>query len=123
MQSLFLVMMMQRRHEKYPLPFPEFFSRVLEITNLQHHRQVLDKKYPAENRNEQLFTHRDREHRDDAAQRQAARITHENLGGVSVIPEEADTGSYKSSNEHHHLSRIRDVHDVEVIGKQDIARY
>ena len=49
---------------------------------------------------------------DDAADGQRARVAHENLGGIGVIPQETDERTDHSADVNHEFLRARDVHDV-----------
>lgn len=79
----------------YRRPFEETLFNSFSFTGfiiypLQYHRQVLYEEYPAENRYQQFFVDDDGIYGNDAADGQAARITHEYLCRISVVPKEAD---------------------------------
>src|SRR5579872_1657055 len=88
-----LIMMMQGAHEKNPSPLAVFFLRIPEIGYLYHYAQVFHQEYAAEDGDQPFLPHDDGQGGDDAPQGKAARVAHEYLCRVGIIPEEAHAGA------------------------------
>src|SRR5690606_25917597 len=112
-------MVMQRRHEKYPPAFTEFFLRVFEIGNLQDHGYIFDNEYSAKRGYQQFLPDSQCEDGDNTTQGQASRVAHEHLCRIRVIPEESQAGPHKCRTKDYEFRKVRDVHDVEVITEVD----
>src|SRR5690606_9345840 len=123
MVTFFLIMVVKRRHQKHPPSFSIFLARVLEVRHLHDDRQVFDQEYAAQHRNQQLLTDEHGKGGDDATNGQASGIAHEYLGWVGIIPQKSGTRAYKCSSEDYQLTRIGDVHDIEVIREDHVAGY
>ena len=98
-----LEVVMQGRHLEDALAHAALALRDLEIEHLNHHREVFNKEDGAQDGNEQLLAYEDGKHGNDATQAQAARIAHEHLRRIGVIPQEADGGADKCRSIHHQL--------------------
>lgn len=79
-------MMVQGRHPEDPFPRPGLPFCILEITYLEDHGKAFHEEYAAEDRDQDLFPDHDCKYRYYATYGQAARIPHENLSGVGIIP-------------------------------------
>ena len=100
----FLVVVVQRRHPENAPAFAVLPLGVAEPSDLHDHAQVFDQENPAQDGDEQLFTDGNGKRGDDAAEGQAAGISHEDLSRISVVPQEADAGAHKCGDEHHQLA-------------------
>ena len=112
----------------YRRPFEETLFNSFSFTGfiiypLQYHRQVLYEEYPAENRYQQFFVDDDGFFGNDTADGQAARITHEYLCRISVVPKEADHRTDEGANEDYQFFRSWDIHDIQIAGIFDVAGY
>ena len=87
------------------------------IPNLHDHRKALHEEDATEYRQQQFLMDDDGTHTDDTTDRKTAGIAHEDLGGVSIIPQEANERSDKSTHKHHKLLRAGDIHDVQIGSK------
>ena len=113
---------MQGGHLEDAPPRAGLLFGVLEVEDLQHDRQRLDEEDAAEDGYQQFFADDDGEDGDDAAEGQAARVAHEDLRGIGVVPQEADRGADKGRGEDHQLLGAGDEHDVEERGKLEVRR-
>src|SRR5690606_6796297 len=114
--------MVNGRHQENPAPFAVSLLRKFEPEYLYHDRYILNQEDPAENRDQQFFPDCDGKYCNDSTERETSGIAHENLCGIGVIPEKSDAGSDKCADENRELSRLGDIHDIEVIGKNVITR-
>ncbi len=118
-----LIMVMQRAHQEDAAALAIFLLGMLEVGYLHHHTQILYEENAADDRHQQFFANDDGQRGDDAAQCQAARIAHKHLRRIGIVPKKPDTGPHKCTNEHGQLTQVRDVHDVEIAGEDEIARH
>src|SRR5918999_2088864 len=65
---------------------------VLEREHLDHHGERLDHEDPADQQEQRLRLHHDREAGERPSDRHRAGVSHEHLGGEGVVPEEPDQG-------------------------------
>ena len=86
-------MMMQGAHEKDPSSVTVFLFRISEIADLDDHAQAFHQEHAANDGDQPFLTDDDRQGGDDAAEGEAARIAHEDLRRIGVIPEEAQAGT------------------------------
>ena len=89
----------------------------LVVPHLQDDAEAFHKEDTAKDGQQQFLVDDDGTHGDDAADGERAGITHEDLGGIGVVPEETDEGSHKGAHEHHQFLRVGNIHDVQVRGK------
>ena len=99
-----------------PSPFSGFV-----IEPLKEDRQILYQKYTAKDRDQQLFVNDDGEYCYDTANGEAARISHEYLCRIGVVPKETDERTDESTNVNYQFFRSGDVHDVQVLRKLHVA--
>ena len=109
-------------HQQQALPFAEFAFGVFEVADLHHHRETLDQEHAAQQRQQQFLADAEGEDGDDAADRQGAGVTHEDLRREGVVPQEADQRPREGRREDDQLSAVGDIHDVEVVGVDDMPR-
>ena len=95
----------------------------LVVIYLHHHAEALYEEDSAEDRQHQLLVDDDGAHGDDTADGERTGIAHEHLRRVGIVPEEADEGSDKGTEEYHKLLGAWNIHDVEVGGKLDVRRH
>ena len=95
----------------------------LKVVDLQNDAEALDEEDAAEDGEHQLFVDYYCRHGDDAADGQRACVAHEHLGRIGVVPQEAYERADEGTHEHHKLLRLRDVHDVQVVGIFDVAAH
>ena len=81
--------MVQRAHEENASSFTIFLFGVFKPANLQNHTEAFGKEYAAQNGNQQLHFNDDGNSGYCAAQSKATGIAHENLGRITIVPEEA----------------------------------
>ena len=126
MVARFLVVVVQWCHLKQPVLAGVFNAApvflVLEIIHLQNNRQTFHEKNTAQQRNQQFLAHHQRDYGNQAPQGQASRVAHENRGRIRVVPQKPDARPHKRRAENDQLAEIGYVHDVEVTGKNGIAR-
>src|SRR5690554_3975226 len=115
MKPFYLIMVMQGRHPENSSPFTKFLLGIFKPANLQNHRKIFQQKNPAQNRNQKLFSYGYRYYRYNSTDGQTPSITHKNLCWISVIPKKTNQCTHKGGDKNGHLSRIGDVHDVEII--------
>ena len=88
----------------HPAPLPH-----LVVPHLHHHAEALDEEDAAEYGQHELLVDDDGAHGDDAPDGQRARVAHEYLGRVGVVPQEADERADEGAHEHHQLLAAGDV--------------
>src|SRR5665213_131726 len=116
-----LIMMVQRAHEKYPLPVPIFLSRIFEIGHLQYHADILNQEYPAEYRYQQFFSYDECQRSNYSAEHQATGVSHEYRCRIGIVPEKSETGSDQRTDEYGQFTQVGYVHDVQVLGKPEVS--
>ena len=122
MQAFFLEMLMDRRHQEDTPAFTVFFLGVFEIAYLDDDGDGLHEINAAEDGNQQFLSDDDTQYGDDTTQTQTAGVTHEYLRGEAVPPVETDAGSNQGSDEDYQFADVGDVHDVQIIGENAVAR-
>src|SRR5215207_4237766 len=113
--ALLLKMMMQRRHGEYA-PAPN-----LESEHLDDDGHGFEHEKTADHEEHDLVLGGNRNCAERAAERQRARIAHENHGRGCVEPQEAEAGTDDRSTEDRKLARSFDEMHLQVIGKNRIA--
>src|SRR3954465_2996394 len=108
--------MMDRRHQEEPLPGE------LERDDLGNHGEALEEEDPAEDDREELVLREDGDHPEAAAESERADVSHEDLRGGRVVPEEADAGADHGPAEDGELPRARDERDVEIARDDETLR-
>ena len=116
-------MVVKRCHQEDAPAFTGLAFGVFEPPDLQHDRQVFNQEDSTQHGQEELFADGNGKCSDDAAQRQASGITHEDLRREGVVPQEGDTPAHKGGDEDHQLLRAGDVVDVEVIRRDDVGAH
>ena len=109
-----LEVVVERRHPEDPL------ARELERAHLEDHGDRLDDEEPADEDEEDLLLDEDGDGPERRAEREGARVAHEDLGGVRVEPQEAERGSDDRGAEDRELARAGHVGDEEV--RRGLAR-
>src|SRR6058998_516119 len=90
--------------------------------HLQDDRAGLHDVDAADERQQQLGLGEHGEHADGGAERQRARVAHEDLGRMTVEPEEADGRADERAAEHRQLARPAHVEDLQIVGRPEVAR-
>ena len=93
----------------------------LEPLRLNDDTQALNEEDATEKGQQQLLMDDDRTDTDDAANGQRSRVAHEHLSGIGVIPQETNHGSDKRRQEHYEFFGMRNIHDIEVGGIDDVT--
>jgi hypothetical protein len=75
----------------------------------------------ADERQQQLGLGEHGQRADGAAQRQRAGVAHEDLGRMTVEPEEADGGADERGAEHRQLAGAAHVEDLQIVGRPEVA--
>ena len=100
-----------RTEHSHSLAFPLLY---LEPLCLDNHAEVLYEEDAAKDRQQQLLVDDDGADTDDTADGQRTCVSHEDLCGEGIIPEESDHGSHESAEEDYQFLGVGDIHDVEV---------
>ena len=108
-------MMMNGRHPEDPLP------PVLVRTYLENHRQRLHHKDTADDDQEDLLLGDYRQGAEASAKGERANITHEDFGGVGVVPEKADAGTDQGAADHRQFPGAGHVRNLQVRGEFDVT--
>ena len=95
----------------------------LGIVGLQDDTQALHEEDEAKQGQQQFLVYDDGCHADDAADGQAARIAHEHLGGIGIVPEEANQCADEGTDEDDEFLGTWDVHDVQVGCHVDVTAH
>ncbi len=108
--------------------FPEalvyaFLLAQFEIAPLQNHTHALNQEHATEYRQQQLLVHNHSRDSNDAADGQAARVAHEDLRRESVVPQETYQSAHESSQENNQLLTVRNVHHIEIVRQNIVARH
>src|SRR6188472_756338 len=93
-------MMMNRRHRE------NAFSGQPKTQNLKDHGNRFENEDAAYNREEQLLFATDCNDANHSADRERARVPHDDLGGMAVKPEKTQTGSNQRRTDHGKLARV-----------------
>ena len=102
--------------------FPSVPLARLVVDALQDDRQVLHQEHAAEDGDEQFLVDDDGKDGDDAADGQAARVAHEHLRRIGIVPQEAYQCADEGTDEDDQFLRPGDEHDVQVARELDVAR-
>ena len=109
--SQLLEMMVQRSHAKDPVGIgvlpPAGALEPLVGAGLEQHRERLRGKHATDQQQEKLRLEQDRHRAQRAADRQAAGVAHEHLGGMRVEPEKTDRGPHECRAEDRQLAGAR----------------
>ena len=92
----------------------------LEPADLEDDGEGLQDEDPPDDGQEDLLLRQDGEGAQGTAQGEGAHVPHEDLGGIGVVPEEADAGADDRPAEDGKLSGSRHVGDLEVGGDLDV---
>src|SRR5882757_8698618 len=101
-------MMMNRRHAK------NAFAAQFEGAHLQNHRQCFDHKYSADKKEQNFLLDDYRNDAQRSAQRKRADVTHENFGGMRVVPQKTERSANQRAAKNRQFADPRDVLNVEV---------
>src|SRR5437868_5563510 len=105
-----LEVVVQRRHSEDAL------AGELEGSDLQHDRRRLDDEDAADDDEDEFLLDEQRDGPERAAERERADVAHEDVGGVRVVPEEAETGADERATEDRQLAdEWRDPGDQQVV--------
>lgn len=74
---------------------------VLEVGGLYDDAQALHQEYATQDGEQQFLVYDDGPDTYDAADGQRSRVSHEHLGRIGIVPEEAYHGSHEGTQEHH----------------------
>src|SRR5260221_11989004 len=108
-------MMMNRRHAKNAL------ATEFERANLQNHRERFHDKYSADKKEQNLLLDDDRNDAKRSAKRKRADVTHENFGGMRVVPQKTERSANQRAAKNRQFADPRDVLNVEVGGPASVA--
>src|SRR5262245_11178634 len=114
--ALLLVVVVNRRHQEDAL------AGELEAHDLRHDAESLEEEDAAEDDREQLVLEEHGASAEPATERERTDVSHEDLRGVRVVPEEADAGAEQRSAEDGELTGARDLRDVEVARDDEALR-
>ena len=103
--------------------FHAFPLACLVIEALQDDRKVLHQEDTAKDGYQQFLVNNDGVYCDDSSNGQTARIAHEYLGRIGIVPQEADKCTDKGTDKDYQFFRAGNVHDIQVAGIFDVARY
>ena len=109
-------MMMQGSHAENPLAV-----RPLEITDLQDDREGLSHEDAAHHNHDEFLLAEKGKKAEGAAKAEGPHIAHENLGGISVEPQEAQACTDERATENCHLAHPGDIGQVQVLRKPGVA--
>src|SRR6266568_2677056 len=108
-------MMMNRGHAKNAFPAQ------LERKNLQNDRQRLHHKDPAHKEQQNLLLDDDRNRSERSAKGQRPDVSHENLRGMRVVPEESQRSAHERAAKNGELADFGDVLNVEIRSPAKVA--
>src|SRR5215216_5828086 len=111
-----LEVMVDRRHLEHAL------AGELEGRDLDHDRRRLHHEDATDDDEQQLLLDQDGDRADRAAERERADITHEDFGGVRVVPKEAETRADQRAAEDRHFTSRRKSDQIEVGSELRVAR-
>ena len=120
--AFLLIVVVYGRHEENPASLAVLALRILEVGHLQHHRAAFDQEDAAQQRQQQLLADAEGEYSDDAADGERTRVAHEDLRRKRVVPQKAHQCADHGERKDHQLAALGDVHDIEVVGIDDVAR-
>src|SRR5580658_1258850 len=110
-------MMMDGGHSKNTL------ASELEGTDLQDHRERLDNKDSANEKQENLLFDDDRNRAQRSTERKRAYVSHENFRGVRVVPQETKRRAHQRSAKYRQFADPRDVLNLEVRSPARVAAH
>src|ERR1700757_3158829 len=93
----------------------------LVAADLQHYGKGFEDKDASDERQQQLLADDDGDGADGASEGEGADVSHEDFGGVGVVPEEADAGADHASAEDGHLADERHALKLEVVRENDMS--
>jgi hypothetical protein len=96
---------MQRRH------LEDTLARQLERGHLDDHRHRFEHEDAADDRQQQFLLDEDRDRAERAAERQRSHIAHEDVGGIGVVPEEAQARAHQRAAEDRQFACRRKPHE------------
>src|SRR6185503_5924810 len=105
-----LEVVMERRHLEHT------FAGELEGGDLDDHRHPLEHEDAADDRQQQFLLDENGHGAERAAQGQRTDVAHENLGGITVVPKEAETGPGQRAAEDRQLAR-READQQQILRK------
>ena len=94
----------------------------LEREDLRHHRERLGHEHGADDREEELALDEHRHGAERGAEREGARIPHEDVRGIAVPPEKPERGPDDGGAEDRQLSGVGDVRHLEVSRELHVPR-
>ena len=115
--------MVQRRHLEDTAAGSVFPLRIFKVERLEDNRQIFYQEYATEDGDEQFLADDYRKDGDDATQREAPRVAHEDLRGVGVVPQESDGRPDEGGGKNHQLLGSGDEHDIQERGKLEVRRH
>src|SRR6185369_8165337 len=110
-----LEMVVDRRHQEDTL------ARALVDQHLDHDRQRLDHEQAADDDQHELVVRRDSNRAESPAEREAARVAHEDRRGRGVEPEEGEARSNDRQAQHSQVADAEDVGNAEVSRELRVA--
>ncbi len=113
---------MQRGHLEQSPPLAIHPARQLEVAHLQGDAQRLGHKHQADHRQQQPLPRHHRHQRQRCTQRQAARVPHEQLRRVGVVPQERHQRANQRKTEGRQVDLLLQIGNRTVTGKGDGAR-
>src|SRR5690606_7504287 len=112
-----LEMMVQWCHAEYAMAVGVFLplrsAMPLVDRRLQDHRYGLRGKDTADDEQKELGLEEDRHRAEGAPDRNAAGVSHEDLGGMGVEPEEAEARPHERGAEYRELTGPREIEEIE----------
>ena len=94
----------------------------LEGGDLDDHRERLEHEDAADDDEQQLLLDQDRDRAERAAERERPDVAHEDLGGVRVVPEEAEARADQRAAEDRQLAGRRKSDEQQVVGEHARGR-
>src|ERR1700676_3948208 len=110
-------MMMYRRHSK------NTFASQLERAHLQNNRQRFHHKNSADKKQQNLLLDDYRDKPKCPAQRKRAYITHENFGGMRVVPKKTKRSAHKRPTKNGEFADTRNILNFEISGPTKVAAH
>src|SRR5579862_2442107 len=108
-------MVMERGH------FEDAFSGELEGSDLQDHREGFEDEDAANGQQQNFLLDDDRDGADASADGERAYIAHEKLGGMRVVPKEAESGAHHGAAENGELADVGDALNFKIFGEARVA--
>ena len=79
-----------------------------------------DDEDAADDRQQQLLLDQDRDRAERAAERERSDVAHEDLGGIRVVPKEAQAGADQRAAEDRQLACRRKAHQEQVLREHGV---